>query len=370
MFLGRMIEYWAWGLWLAVSWTWCIALFLPVILLADTGPGSWAIMFVCNVVGAAAMPFVFPKRHDSMSFVRRNSVACRLFSWVTLLCQSWFIGWASSRLPRPIAASAVGLILLLAGAGKGRPVWIGAAVVCWIGTLVAGLVDLGHAPPGRLSSLLTGEFAWHPIALYALPLLFAGFAASPWLDLTFHHALQRSRQPRRAFSIAFPILFGTMLVVSLVWRDDLAPLMLHPSDHAVTWLSLTLFAIILQLGFTTVLHAWHLPHSKIALAVAGATVLLSWAAGDLLTATGYGLNELVYRGSIGFYGVLVPCWIWAGDNATRPLAIGLAAVALLLASVPMMWDAAYRPLYLFALVAIAMTRFVPRRVASLDQAHG
>ena len=80
--------------------------------------------------------------------------------------------------------------------------------------------------------------------------------------------------------------------------------------------------------------------------------------------TGTSLNELLYRGSIGFYGVLVPCWIWAGDNATRPLAIALAALALLLAAVPMLLDAAYRPLYPAVLAVIALTRFVPRRVAS------
>lgn len=361
-----MIASWAWGLWLAVSWTWCIALFLPVILAADSGPGSWAIMFVCNVAGAAAMPFVFRTTATSLDFIRRNLLACRVFSWVTLVCQSWFIGWASSRLSWS-APAAIGLIALLAGAGRGRPVWIGASVVCWVSTIAAGLVDLAKAPSGHLSSLLAEELSWHPAALYALPLVFTGFAASPWLDLTFHQALRASRQPRRAFAIAFPVLFGTMLVVSLVWRDDLASLMLHPSGHAAAWLVPALVAIILQLGFTAVLHARHLPRPWLAFLVAGAVVLLARAAGDTPMPTGRSLNELLYRTSLGFYGVLVPCWIWAGHNAMRASTIVLAIIAVLLSAVPMLVDVSYRPLYPAVLAVIVLTRFVPRRTAQVDQ---
>ncbi len=364
-----MIATWAWGLWLAVSWTWCIALFLPVILATDTGPGSWAIMFVCNVAGAAVMPFLFRTPGASLDFIRRNLLACRVFSWVTLVCQSWFIGWASSRLSWSAPVVVVALVALLAGAGSGRPVWIGASVVCWVSTVAAGLVDLARAPSGRLSSLFTDELTWHPAALYALPLVFAGFAASPRLDLTFHQALRASRQPRQAFAIAFPVLFGTMLVVSLVWRDDLTSLMLHPADHAAAWLVPALVAIILQLGFTAVLHARHLPRPRVAFLVAAAAALLAWAAGDTPMPTGQSLNELLYRASFGFYGVLVPCWIWAGDNAMRPSTVVLAVVAVLLAAVPMLLDVAYRPLYAAALVLIALTRFVPRRAAQLDQAR-
>ena len=360
-----MIAVWAWGLWLAVSWTWCIALFLPVILAADAGPGSWAIMFVCNVIGAAAMPFVFRTPEASLAFIRRNRLACRVFSWVTLVCQSWFIGWASSRLSWS-APAASGLIVLLAGAGRGRPVWIGASVVCWVSTVAAGLLDLANAPSGRLSFLLSDELAWHPVALYALPLVFAGFAASPWLDLTFHQALRASRQPRQAFAIAFPVLFGTMLAVSLIWRDDLASLMLHPSNHAAAWLVPALIAIILQLGFTAVLHARHLPQPGMAYLVGGAAVLLARTAGDIPMPTGHSLNELFYRASFGFYGVLVPCWIWAGHNAMRASTIVLAIIAVLLAAVPMLVDVAYRPLYPAALAAIALTRFMPRRTVQAD----
>ena len=356
-----MMASWAWGLWLAVSWTWCIALFLPVILLKDAGPGSWALMLVCNIAGAAAMPFAFRTPRASLEFVRRHLLACRVFSWVTLVCQAWVIGWAGSRLPWPILLAAVGLVALFAGAGRGRPVWLGAAVLCWLGTVAAGLVDLAAAPPGRLPALLGSEFGWHPLALSGLPLVFAGFAASPWLDLTFHQALRASPQPRRAFTVAFPILFGTMLLMSLVWRDDLAGPMLHASAPLIPRLIAVLVAIILQLGFTAVLHARHLPRPGAALAVAVAAAVLAWAAGDIPMPTGYSLNEMLYRGSVGFYGVLVPCWIWAGDNAVRPLTVALAVLALLVAAIPMLLDVAYRPLYAVALAIIASTRFMPRR---------
>ena len=44
-----------WALFLGVSWTWVIGMFLPVLLVRDYGMLGWIVFAVPNVVGAAAM---------------------------------------------------------------------------------------------------------------------------------------------------------------------------------------------------------------------------------------------------------------------------------------------------------------------------
>jgi hypothetical protein len=44
-----------WANYLGMSWTWCIGMFLPVLLVRDYGIGAWWIFAIPNVVGAAAM---------------------------------------------------------------------------------------------------------------------------------------------------------------------------------------------------------------------------------------------------------------------------------------------------------------------------
>ncbi|MDB5302268.1 MAG: hypothetical protein JWO87_3931, partial [Phycisphaerales bacterium] len=43
-----------WGAFLACSWTWCIGMFLPVLLVRDFGEMGWLVFAAPNVVGAAA----------------------------------------------------------------------------------------------------------------------------------------------------------------------------------------------------------------------------------------------------------------------------------------------------------------------------
>ena len=47
-----------WAAYLACSWTWCIGMFLPVLLVRDYGVWGWIVFAVPNVLGAAAMGWV------------------------------------------------------------------------------------------------------------------------------------------------------------------------------------------------------------------------------------------------------------------------------------------------------------------------
>ena len=44
-----------WAVFLAMSWTWCIGMFLPVLLLRDLGLGGFLVFAIPNILGAAAM---------------------------------------------------------------------------------------------------------------------------------------------------------------------------------------------------------------------------------------------------------------------------------------------------------------------------
>src|SRR5690242_7362807 len=47
-----------WGAYLACSWTWCISMFLPVLLVRDYGVWGFVVFAVPNVIGAGAMGWV------------------------------------------------------------------------------------------------------------------------------------------------------------------------------------------------------------------------------------------------------------------------------------------------------------------------
>ena len=356
----------AWGAYLACSWIWCIALFLPVILAADTGPGTWPVFAACNIAGVSILPFVIRTRQGSLAFVQRNLAACRVFSVVTIMCQAWFMGWAASRLPWPLAVAALACVAAFLIVGRSDRRWQALAAVTLLATLAAFGAYLATSPHARLASTVADELAWHPRTLYAVPLLFAGFIFSPCLDLTFHHALQADPQPRRAFQLVFPVLFGITLLFSLAYRDELASTMLRPATVPTpAWLLPTLAILVVQVGFTMALHASRLPQRpgtfvKVA-AGALAAACVAWLLGDDLMPTGQTLNEFAYRSSIGFYGVLVPCWVWIGTcTAVRPgfVAFALAGTALLLAAVPMLLAPAQLFLYPVAMALMALTPLV------------
>ena len=84
-----------WGLFCASSWTWCIGMFLPLILLQVFGwPAVW-IFAIPNVIGCAAMGYVLDAKR-SRQFVDAHTRPIRIFAFATVLFQVFFIGFASS----------------------------------------------------------------------------------------------------------------------------------------------------------------------------------------------------------------------------------------------------------------------------------
>ncbi|MDB5325177.1 MAG: hypothetical protein JWM57_746, partial [Phycisphaerales bacterium] len=93
---------WSWAAYLGASWTWCIGMFLPVLLIRDYGPWAWVIFALPNVIGAGAMGWVMRSREMSHDYTIRHASACRLFSFVTIAFQLFFALWMLPRLLGPV----------------------------------------------------------------------------------------------------------------------------------------------------------------------------------------------------------------------------------------------------------------------------
>ncbi|MSR68851.1 MAG: hypothetical protein EXS17_00670 [Phycisphaerales bacterium] len=197
-----------WGLFCSASWTWCIGMFLPFILLNQFGWPGFLAFFIPNVLGCALFGYVLnPARAQ---FVRtRCADLCLWFSLATLLYQAFFAGWM---LP-PLGAIAVIMGGLAAARFLGDSGWLRFAVIV---TIVSALAIDWDGLPSLLELSATGTRP--PQSLPALvPAIAVGFLACPYLDLTFHRALDRS--PSRHAFLVFGVVFALTLLCVATFFD-------------------------------------------------------------------------------------------------------------------------------------------------------
>lgn len=332
MSVTRLCKALGWAVYLACSWTWCIGMFLPVILLRDFGWPSWIVFVAPNVIGAAAMGFVMSDRRTSEEFVARHKPACVAFSVVTILFQLYFLLWAGVRM-QPRATFAGGLLVILALIyWFSRPQGVRGLVVpglVFVFSVVAMIVFVRTLPFARvdLSNPAFGKMA--PQLWILMPVLGFGFLFSPYLDLTFHHASQQTSPglTKVSFVLGFGLLFFSMMVFTLLYAPSVITAFFDVGEIQDagfqltnrTGLCLLLFAhFVVQAGFTMILHLHRLKRQlKESLSRNGLFVLLAVAATVLLVILGRnramgGLSghELIYRSFMAFYGLFAPCYVW------------------------------------------------------------
>ncbi len=203
-----------WALFLGMSWTWCIGMFAPVLLVRDYGLIAWFIFAIPNVVGAAAMGWVLarPGAADRVAWSHRGAGV--FFSIVTIAFHGFFIDWIIRGLVGWIALALTPVLALaMVLVGRARR-WAdlalaGAVFLFSVGAIVAyGINADGFtvAAEARAGSAL--ELA----ALSAASVF--GFALCPYLDLTFLRARQATA-PRAAAS-AFTLGFGAFFLLMIV----------------------------------------------------------------------------------------------------------------------------------------------------------
>ncbi|HUB27903.1 MAG TPA: hypothetical protein VL992_20935, partial [Tepidisphaeraceae bacterium] len=190
--VGEAFQVLSWAIFLGVSWTWCIGMYLPVILVRDYGIWAFVVFAVPNVVGAAAMAWVLPDAEASREMVTRHRAACECFSIITVAFHlffylAWiefFFYWTPVGLPN-FLGMLFALAVLVGGLRAGNRL---AALVVMMGSCAA-ITKLVSA--GAISFSLPNYPSTSVANLVPLAMVCTfGFLLCPYLDLTFHEARQ------------------------------------------------------------------------------------------------------------------------------------------------------------------------------------
>ena len=385
---GRAIL--GWAAYLACSWTWCIGMFMPVLLVRDFGFWGWVVFIVPNVIGAAAMGWVLRDREASRRLAERHATACRWFSGVTIAFHLFFAAWMIQRL---VGGTAVPLVI---AAGLALAAWTGRRVGRTLFAAVAGYALSAaefatFAAGTRLSLGGTGTGQWRDLSGLALVCTF-GFALCPYFDLTFHRARQGTTPAagRLAFGVGFGALFAAMVVFTLWYARWLWPVIAAPvAPRPGLAFGLVAGHLIVQSAFTLAVHVGEMPRAlqtrsqrlyAVGLLIAAILVIaLGYVTSTPFRFRARDAGEVVYWCFMGFYGLIFPGYAWlcmvpfrrggAGPSAAK-LRVLAAAVAVAL---PMYWMGFVegRPVWLLPGVAVMLlSRLAVPRPATAAPVHG
>lgn len=351
-----------WAAFLGVSWTWCIGMYLPILMVRDLGLAGYLVFAVPNVIGAAAMGWVLRSPASSRRLTTRHAGACRGFSIVTngyhAFWASWLLAFGAMQLDVPGWAWSLLLVaglwaaiarLLVSRDGLARLAALATLGVSLF-VLAAWLVHARDVSPTLATTFEARPFSAD--ALWMLPMSTLGFLLCPYLDLTFHRARQGCATPgrsRAAFGIGFGVCFALMIVLTLLYAGPLVALVdADPASTAAIPMLLGAALgvhVAMQLGFTVMAHGREIDrageptrrwHSIVVWTAVGLGIALAGLSQQRWL--GMAPGEVGYRVFLSFYGLLFPAYVWinvvdlrrrAMRGATaRSLMVTLAAIAL------------------------------------------
>lgn len=352
-----------WGAYLACSWTWCIGMFMPALLLRDYGWLGFMVFATPNMLGAAAMGWVLKSRADSESFVLKHPTAIWWFSAITIAFHVFWILWVFEflRMALPLSQNAsyglIGAFIAFWLVNKrssyfnrmpqlGTALWIFSFLV-----LVATFVTPDLAP---ISARFHETHPSQPLAVFLLPISVFGFLLCPYLDITFHHARQQLGTKQRG-RIGFSIGFGLMFALMIVLTTRYAPMVIdamngQPTNPTQTrWLGGVLLAhILFQWVFTVQVHLdrvkslpiERVPHYKALIGMGLLAGLVGFYAGNLPEIGGMSGGEIVYRSFLGCYGLVFPTYVLyrvvLARGGHKPMSLAAMWAAIIIAT-PMFW---------------------------------
>jgi len=381
------------AVYLAASWTWCIGMFLPVYLVRDFGWTGWLAFAIPNCLGAAACGWVLHRTGAPIVWATRHARAIRVFSFVTLAFQWFFLVWVMFYygFSKPGLVIIGALVLFLgAGAWAGeqarRTRVLGAAIfaaslACAAWWFARGdYVPLDQLPAPALSG---GHFA---IAFSCA----LGFFLCPLLDATFVASAVRlpTRGSSAAFAIGFLAFFPLMIVFTLLYAPRVLAGMQpgsspHPGDAGLA----VGVHMALQLALTIFLHerSTRDSHGGLGLGATVTGIVLFVAAAQLNriipdrpSLPAMDNREFIYRCFMTFYALVAPAYVWIvalpfrsrGPDPTRGMFIVFALAVL--AAAPCFWIAFIERNTVWAIpgVAIALAARPISRFFSRPGPHG
>ena len=341
-----------WAFYVAVSWTWVIGMFLPVLLVRDFGGWGWVAFAVPNAVGAMSVGFVMRTPRQSAEFTVTRLRGVVLFTAITLALQVVAFGWVVGRVAGtgPALILTAGVAALPAGLlrvrSTGGAIWPLLAVLTWlVSATVAGvLLVTRQLDLPDFSTPATGGDALALAGLAAACGL--GFLLCPYLDVTLQAARQAAAgRSRLAFGLGFGLLFPAMIALTLGYATLLPGLMRGRFEGTLAGVAMLLqIHLFAQVMFTNTAHltalrrlcaaidapqslrptpSWAFP----LLILGGIGVLLARVEPAGLTLFDYAPGEVAYRGLLTFFGLVFPAYLLLGAGWRLWLGLLLATPA-------------------------------------------
>jgi hypothetical protein len=359
-----------WAIYLAMAWTWCIGMFLPVLLMRELGIAGVITFAVPNILGAAAMGWVIRSADQSRRMVENNRAACVWFSLITIVYHAFFAAWLIRRLAGPNTGAYVVVLfvafwLILHWRRGGGFFSVTSALVVTLTVMAWGfwrgdLPYIAHPVEGTRLAPINN--------LWLAPAWILGFACCPYLDLTFHAARQAlsPMQSRIAFTLGFCVLFTFVLILTVCYSGWLV----IGFDRAkYPQLALILSAhLIVQSCLTCALHLRQvsrvekkLPLRQFAgfsVLLVGAVALGLWENGNMRF-NGITQGEIIYRVFLGFYGLVVPAYVWLRLCKPRRSLLRIWTVILIAAPLYALGFAGERmPFIVPGVLIIVLSKFI------------
>lgn len=335
------------GAFLACSWTWCIGMFLPVILIREFGWTGWAFFAAPNVLGAMLMGVTLRRRGASEARIASWRAGPTLFSAVTLAFHAFFLTWFMAALVAPLAGPyaviAPALLAFAVGWGVSGGSWrawrTGGVVVLVLSLAFGALAWMTSgglmAPPERTGASDTFDLLW------LTPVMVFGFALCPYLDLTFHRARQEERGGvgTAAFVVGFGVMFLAMIVLTLLYAPAMlrGPVSYYIAAHVMMQTVFTVGAHVRELRLRdarTLVSTRSITLTSLLLGVTLALAALTWTRFGRLPS-----GETLYKCFMGAYGLLFPTlvWTWSAGGRVFDRAAGAAALGAILLASPFFW---------------------------------
>jgi hypothetical protein len=354
-----------------MSWTWCIGMYLPVLIMRELGFVGVITFAVPNIVGAMAMGWALRDERQSREMIGENRSAFIWYSLITILFHAFFAAWIIRQIAGPRAGAALAAIFLL--------FWIilhwrrGGEFLAAGLTLVVSAALMGwgfwrHELPYPAQPIEATRLS--PINnLWLAPAWALGFICCPWLDLTFHAARRAMgrAEARAAFFVGFGIIFSAVLLLTVAYSGWLVV----GFDRArYPQLAMIIGGyLIVQSCFTVALHTRQIgglggkiPMRRFLIfsALLVIAVLLGVLSNAQFAYNGIEMGELIYRAFLGFYGLIFPAYVWLCMVKPRRSIARVAAVVLVAA--PLYWMAFANEEMLFAVpgvLVVVLAKFFP-----------
>src|ERR1700728_1566590 len=102
-----------WAIYLVMSWTWCIGMFLPVLIMRELGLAGVITFAVPNIIGAAAMGWVIRGPDESRRMIAENRETFVWYSLITIVYHAFFAAWMIRQLAGPNAGPAMAAVFFV-----------------------------------------------------------------------------------------------------------------------------------------------------------------------------------------------------------------------------------------------------------------